>query len=106
MSIGIIRYPGSNCDFDTLNYFNDSFFIWHKETKFPENIKLLVIPGGFAFGDRLYDKATDTYTIAPGKMAIHSPVTAIIEEAVKRQIPILGICNGFQILIQLGLLPG
>ena len=106
MSVGIIRYPGSNCDLDTLSYFENSFFIWHKETKFPDDIKLLVIPGGFAFGDRVYNKATDTYTIDPGKMAIDSLVTAIIGEAVIKKIPILGICNGFQILIQLGLLPG
>jgi phosphoribosylformylglycinamidine (FGAM) synthase-like amidotransferase family enzyme/selenophosphate synthetase-related protein len=106
MSVGIVRYPGSNGDFDALNYFEDSFFIWHKETQFPENMKLLVIPGGFAFGDRLYDKATDTYTMAPGGMAINSPITVIIKEAARRKIPILGICNGFQILIQLGLLPG
>jgi len=104
--VGIIRYPGSNCDFDTLAYFENSFFIWHTETEFPIDIDLLVIPGGFAFGDRLYDKATDKYTIAPGKMAVNSPVTAIIEEAVRKKVPILGICNGFQILIQLGLLPG
>ena len=106
MSVGIIRYPGSNCDFDAFNYFEDTFFIWHKETKFPENMKLLVLPGGFAFGDRLYNKATDTYTMEPGRMAVNSPVTEIIYKAANRKIPILGICNGFQILIQLGLLPG
>ena len=104
--VGIIRYPGSNCDFDALAYFDNSFFIWHTETKFPDNIDLLVIPGGFAFGDRVYNKATEKHIIEPGKMAVDSPVTAIIEEAVKRKVPILGICNGFQILIQLGLLPG
>ena len=103
---GIIRFPGSNCDYDTLNYFPNSFFIWHKETVFPNDLSLLVIPGGFAFGDRLYNRATDSYDIAPGKMAISSPVVAIIMEAVSRRIPILGICNGFQILIELGLLPG
>ena len=76
--VGIIRYPGSNCDLDALAYFDNSFFIWHTETKFPDNIELLVIPGGFAFGDRVYNKATDLYSIEPGKMAIESPVTAII----------------------------
>jgi phosphoribosylformylglycinamidine synthase len=112
MSIGIVRYPGSNCDFDTLNYFRKflcplgCYFLWHTETEFPEHMKLLVIPGGFAFGDRLYDKATGKYTISPGTMAIESPVTKIIKEAAKRKIRILGICNGFQILTQLGLLPG
>ena len=110
MSIAIIRYPASNCDFDTLHYFEDSFFIWHTTLELSENIlgslKLLVIPGGFAFGDRVYDKATDNYHICPGKMAIESPVTKIIMEAAHRNIPILGICNGFQILVQLELLPG
>ena len=77
MKIGIIRYPGSNCDFDTLNYFEDSFFIWHKETNcnILTDLDLLVIPGGFAFGDRIYNKATENYTISPGTMAIKSPVT-------------------------------
>ena len=106
MSVGIVRYPGSNCDYDTLRYFDDSFFIWHKETEFPENLKLLVLPGGFAFGDRLYDNATGSYTISPGTMAINSPVSKIIYEAVERKIPVIGICNGFQILTQMGLLPG
>jgi len=106
MSVGIVRYPGSNCDFDTLKYFDNSFFIWHKENKIPDNLKLLIIPGGFSFGDRLYNKATDTYTISPGTMALKSPISNIIKDAVKNNIPILGICNGFQILIQMGLLPG
>ena len=107
MKIGIIRYPGSNCDFDTQRYFG-GFFIWHKETSFDvlTNLDLLIIPGGFAFGDRYYNKATEEYKISPGTMAIESPVTIIIKEAAKRKIPILGICNGFQILTQLNLLPG
>ena len=89
MSVGIVRYPGSNCDFDTLKYFDNSFFIWHKETKIPENLKLLIIPGGFALGDRLYNKATDSYTISPGTMALKSPISNIIKDAVKNNIPIL-----------------
>ena len=107
MKIGIIRYPGSNCDFDTQRYFG-GFFIWHTETSFEvlTNLNLLIIPGGFAFGDRCYNKATEEYIISPGTMAIESPVTIIIKEAAKRKIPILGICNGFQILIQLNLLHG
>lgn len=105
MKVGIIRYPGSNCDTDTLKYFKNSFYIWHKETKLPD-INLLVIPGGFAFGDRYYKKATEKYEINPGQMAIESPVTKLIFEAYQKKIPILGICNGFQILIKLNLLPG
>ena len=105
MRVGIVRYPGSNCDSDTKRYFKDSFYIWHKETTLP-HMDLLVIPGGFAFGDRNYLKATGEYEIDPGKMAVKSPVTGVIMEAYKKKVPILGICNGFQILIKLGLLPG
>ena len=106
MKVGIIRYPGSNCDFDAKRYFNNSFFIWHKETTLLEEIDLLVLPGGFAFGDRLYDKATGSFVISPGTMALQSPVSQIINQAVEKNIPILGICNGFQILTQMKLLPG
>lgn len=108
--IGIIRYPGSNCDSDTFRYFDTPetpcFYIWHKESVLPDNLKMIIIPGGFAFGDRLYEEATGSYKISPGTMALRSPVTQVILEAAKRKIPILGICNGFQILTGLGLLPG
>ena len=113
--VGIIRYPGSNCDIETLDYFKDifgednaSFYIWHTcdDVNILTNVKLLILPGGFAFGDRIYDKATEEYKISPGTMALNSPVKKIILEAVDRNIPILGICNGFQILTQMGLLPG
>ena len=109
MKVGIIKYPGSNCDVDTLNYFNDIFdvyYIWHKEEKINEEVDLIIIPGGFAFGDRVYDKATDSYIINPGQMALESNVTQIILNAAKNKVPILGICNGFQILTKLKLLPG
>ena len=105
MKIGIIRYPGSNCDYDALKYFKNSIFIWHTETVLP-NIDVLIIPGGFAFGDRYYEKATSEYIISPGQMAIESPVTKIILEAAEKNIIIFGICNGFQILTKLKLLPG
>ena len=105
MKVGIIRYPGSNCDNDTLRFFKNSFYISHLEKKLPQ-IDLLVIPGGFAFGDRVYENATGTYKISPGEKAKNCPVTHLIYEAQKRKVPIFGICNGFQILIQLGLLPG
>ena len=113
--VGIIRYPGSNCDIETLDYFKDifehdnsSFYIWHNcdDIDILKNVKLLVLPGGFAFGDRIYDKATEEYKISPGTMALKSPVNKIILKAVELSIPILGICNGFQILTQMGLLPG
>lgn len=109
MKTAIIRYPGSNCDFDALNYFENGFFIWHKQSYEPgllEDVGLLVIPGGFAFGDRYYTKATNIYTINPGKMALESNVSSVIKKAHAMEIPILGICNGFQILTKMGLLPG
>ena len=88
MKVGIIRYPGSNCDYDMMRYFYDSIYVWHKEDILKYDIDLLVIPGGFAFGDRLYHNATSNYTISPGKMAVESPVTKIIYGAVKSKIPI------------------
>lgn len=103
--IGIIMYPGSNCAEDTKRYFPNSFFIWHTETEW-KPMDMLVIPGGFAFGDRDYEYATHEYKIDPGKKAKNSPVSKIIMKAYEMGIPILGICNGFQILIQMGLLPG
>ena len=112
INIGIIRYPGSNCDIETKKYFTfnntNCFYIWHKENNVNilNDLHLLVLPGGFAFGDRIYNKATDKYTISPGTMALNSPVAEIITKAAEKNIPILGICNGFQILTQMKLLPG
>tara|TARA_Y100000992_G_scaffold295153_1_gene255732 strand:- start:158 stop:2305 length:2148 start_codon:yes stop_codon:yes gene_type:complete len=111
MNIGIIRYPGSNCDIETKTYFSDlgeCFYIWHKEEdeSILNDVILLVLPGGFAFGDRIYNKATEQYQISPGTMALNSPVSKIIKKAVSKKIPIIGICNGFQILTQMELLPG
>ncbi len=112
INIGIIRYPGSNCDIETLKYFKfnntNCFYIWHKENDINilHNVHLLILPGGFAFGDRIYNKATDNYEISPGTMALNSPVVKLIHAAVEKSIPILGICNGFQILTQMKLLPG
>lgn len=109
LSIGIIRFPCSNCDFDALTFFrkagHDAEFIWYKDAPDP-TWDLIVIPGGFAFGDRVYEKATHTYEIDPGEQAMKSPVMKTIYTAAKKGIPILGICNGFQILVKAGLLPG
>lgn len=112
INIGIIRYPGSNCDIETMKYFKfnntNCFYIWHKENDINilHDVHLLILPGGFAFGDRIYNKATDNYEISPGTMALNSPVAKLIHAAVEKNIPILGICNGFQILTQMKLLPG
>lgn len=109
MKVGIIRFPGSNCDFDTLKFFQKfghrAEFIWYKETKL-KLYDFLVLPGGFAFGDRVYKKATGKYLMDPGEQALKSPVMKVVYQAVKQKLPILGICNGFQILVKAGLLPG
>lgn len=109
MKVGIVRFPGSNCDLDTFRYFasydHDVTMIWYTETDIPA-LDLLVLPGGFAFGDRVYERATDHYVIEPGVLAVQSPImTAVIERA-NNGLPVLGICNGFQILVKAGLLPG
>jgi len=72
MKIGVIRYSGSNFFYDTMRYFNDNecIEIWHKEDKLDKEIDLLIIPGGFAFGDRYYENATGDFTYEPGKIYI------------------------------------
>lgn len=109
LSVGIVRFPCSNCDFDTLKYFqkfgHSPEFIWHKEREY-RDFDLFVLPGGFAFGDRDYEQATGQYEINPGVMAARSPVMDIVRRANDLGKPILGICNGFQILVLAGLLPG
>ena len=100
MKFGIIVFPGSNCDNDvfyllkkTLNVSVD--FIWHKETNL-SNYDALIIPGGFAYGDYL----------RAGAIARFSPVMNEVINSSKKGIPIIGICNGFQVLTESGLLPG
>ena len=80
MKIGVIRYPGSNCFHDTIRYFNEDNCIelWYKNALPRKDLDLLIIPGGFAFGDRYYKKATGEYEYSPGKMAIESPIKSTI----------------------------
>ncbi len=109
MKVGVVRFPASNCDFDTIRYFakfgHQAEFIWHKNTKMG-NWDVLVIPGGFAFGDRIYKKATHSFVMDPGEMALRQPVMKLVKKWAKMGKPILGICNGFQILVKAKLLPG
>ena len=80
MRIGVVRYPGSNCFNDTIRYFGKEGCIelWYKTEEIVKDIDLLVIPGGFAFGDRCYEKATDSFEYSPGKMAKDAPITKTI----------------------------
>ena len=108
MKIGVVRFPGSNCFNDTVKYFGEKNCIelWHTQKNYNIELDLLVIPGGFAFGDRTYINATGDYENDPGAMAIKCPIVDFIKLVHSKKIPILGICNGFQILIKLGLLEG
>ena len=108
MKIGVVRYPGTNCFYDTIRYFGEENCIellWDKYGE-RDHFDLVIIPGGFAFGDRYYEKATEEYEYSPGKMALESKVQKYILSLHEKGVPILGICNGFQILTKMGLLPG
>ena len=108
MKIGVVRYPGTNCFYDTIRYFGEENCIellWDKYDE-RDHLDLVIIPGGFAFGDRYYEKATEEYEYSPGKMALESKIQKYILTLHEKGVPILGICNGFQILTKMGLLPG
>jgi len=99
-TIGVITFPGSNCDHDAYHAMKhlmgaDTRFIWHKETSL-EGVDLLLIPGGFSYGDYL----------RTGAIARFSPVMQEVMKFAEEGRPVLGICNGFQILLEAGLLPG
>ena len=100
MKIGIVRFPGSNCDYDCLHVARDVLqqeadFIWHEETGV-SGYDALVLPGGFSYGDYLRS----------GSIARFSPVMQAVRDFAEAGGLVLGICNGFQILTEAGLLPG
>ena len=100
MKAGVIVFPGSNCDRDLAVAFRavgaDVSMIWHKETSLPEGLDVIGIPGGFSFGDYL----------RCGAIAAQSPICRAVVEFAKGGGHVLGICNGFQVLTETGLLPG
>ncbi|HGZ70423.1 MAG TPA: phosphoribosylformylglycinamidine synthase subunit PurQ [Nitratifractor sp.] len=95
----VLRFPGTNCEFDTEYALKKQGFevtlVWHKEETLPE-CDLVVVPGGFSYGDYL----------RAGSIAKFSPVMKAVEEFANGGGYVLGICNGFQILTEVGLLPG
>ncbi|MGD2106861.1 MAG: phosphoribosylformylglycinamidine synthase subunit PurQ [Nitrosopumilaceae archaeon] len=100
MKVGVVVFPGSNCDRDMFHVLTDVFhldaqYFWH-EKGLPKNIDAVILPGGFSYGDRL----------RAGVIAAHSPVIKDVQKMAQKGIPILGVCNGFQILVESGLLPG
>ncbi|MBI3399913.1 MAG: phosphoribosylformylglycinamidine synthase subunit PurQ [Acidobacteria bacterium] len=100
MRFGVIVFPGSNCDEDAYYAAKDVFgqeaeYLWHKDTDL-KGADVLILPGGFAHGDYL----------RTGAMARFSPIMGPVRAFAGRGGPVLGICNGFQILLESGLLPG
>jgi len=98
--LGVLVFPGSNDDRDLAGAFArlgaDVECVWHKDARLPEGLAGIGIPGGFSYGDYL----------RAGAMARFSRVMTAVIEAAERGLPVLGICNGFQILCESGLLPG
>src|SRR2546429_9963786 len=97
--VAVIQYPGSNCDLDALEVLQKvektkAELVWHKDLK-ADDYDAYVLPGGFSYGDYL----------RAGAIAATSPSLKIIREAVEQNKPVLGICNGLQILVEAGLLP-
>jgi phosphoribosylformylglycinamidine synthase subunit PurQ / glutaminase len=98
--VAVIQYPGSNCDRDALEILRDvvktkTDLVWHKDLAH-DDYDAYVLPGGFSYGDYL----------RAGAIAATSPSLRIVKEAADSGKPVLGICNGFQILVEAGLLPG
>ena len=100
MKVGVVTFPGSNSDHDAYHVVKhvmgqDARFVWHKDADL-SGLDAVILPGGFAYGDYL----------RTGAIARFSPVMGAVTEFAKRGGPVIGICNGFQILQEAGLLPG
>ncbi len=100
MKAAILVFPGSNCDRDLAVAFRKAGaaveMVWHKETTLPSGVDIVGVPGGFSFGDYL----------RCGAIAARSPITSAVVEHAKKGGYVIGICNGFQVLLEAGLLPG
>lgn len=101
MKAAVVVFPGSNCDADTLYVLKDLLgidarYVWHGENSLHESTDLVVLPGGFSHGDYL----------RTGAMAARAPIMTAVRNHAAYGKPVLGICNGFQILLEAGLLPG
>jgi len=97
----VITFPGSNCDRDMAVAIErvtgtPPLRVWHADAELPERLDFIALPGGFSYGDYLRS----------GAMAANSPVMRGVKQHAERGVPVLGICNGFQVLTEAGLLPG
>ena len=101
MKSAVLVFPGSNCDRDLAVAIEAvtgraPAMVWHREAELPEGTDLIAIPGGFSYGDYLRS----------GAMAARSPIMRAVIDAAGKGVPVLGVCNGFQVLTEAGLLPG
>ena len=101
MNSAVIVFPGSNCDRDVAVALEEvtgrkPAMVWHKDSELPERTDFIALPGGFSYGDYLRS----------GAMAARSPIMRAVADAAGRGVPVIGICNGFQVLTEAGLLPG
>ena len=100
LNVSILQFPGTNCEYDTVYAFkklgHNTTIVWHKENTIPDDTDLVVVPGGFSYGDYL----------RCGSIAKFSPVMKSVISYANDGGKVLGICNGFQILTEAGLLPG
>lgn len=100
MSVAVIQFPGTNCEKDTQYAYEQlgakTHIIWHQESVLPADCELVVLPGGFSYGDYL----------RCGAIARFSPIMKAVKDFAKQEGFVLGICNGFQILCEAGMLPG
>lgn len=100
MKAAVLVFPGSNCDRDLKRAFEQAGFsvdmVWHKDTKLPEGVDLVGVPGGFSYGDYL----------RCGAIAAQSPISGALKSHADRGGYVFGVCNGFQILTEIKLLPG
>ena len=101
MRSAVIVFPGSNCDRDLAVAIEQvtgraPALVWHRDTDVPDGTDFIALPGGFSYGDYLRS----------GAMAARSPIMRAVSDAASRGVPVLGVCNGFQVLTEAGLLPG
>jgi phosphoribosylformylglycinamidine synthase subunit PurQ / glutaminase len=97
----VVTFPGSNCDRDMAVALESvsgqqPIRVWHGDSALPERLDFIALPGGFSYGDYLRS----------GAMAANSPIMREVAAAAQRGVPVLGVCNGFQVLTEAGLLPG
>ncbi len=100
MKVSVLQFPGTNCEYDTKYAFEklgaQVNIIWHEENSIPSDTDLVVVPGGFSYGDYLRS----------GALAKFAPIMDAVKDYASKGGKVLGICNGFQILTETGLLPG